>query len=371
MIQAHFTRILKLPKRLLDPLLLRFFFQQHVLREPSDDVFFPPVRVVEGLLTDIRNLTDIDVNVAMQELQPHKLLRDAARAVIKEPSVDEFKVHVIEGKIWVLSEKKRDGNSYVEHSRNIFTTPFLYAKLKRSFRRSATVSQRRFHLIAWCLLYRYAIFDDRGEHLSVHPATYKKLEKLVKSKHPLMNVVELFGSAINSNFEHYCSLYPDLEQHFGSLGSFFDFELDSLKDVLYTFNPPFDEYIMAAASTRLIKQIKTRMRAGRKGVIVVGFIPVWDSEGKAVAWDLCVRPSHLRHLRHLRHPRQTIQYGTYEAKQILNSSGLISRADLVCKENMAYYDWMSGKEIYAAHTHVFIMSEHSDLVQLIENMFRV
>jgi hypothetical protein len=55
---------------------------------------------------------------------------------------------------------------------------------------------------------------------------------------------EAFASAFNHYFNTYCSAFPDLERPFGSLGSFFNQNLDTWNKYIVFVNPPFDLNLM-------------------------------------------------------------------------------------------------------------------------------
>lgn len=87
----------------------------------------------------------------------------------------------------------------------------------------------------------------------------------------LADAVELFGSPLNTRHA-YCSPFA-FESSFGSLGSFFEFELAVDDHAMYIMNPPYDEVIIAAAAERLNAQLEQSTMA--KTVLIT--IPVWDS----------------------------------------------------------------------------------------------
>jgi hypothetical protein len=78
---------------------------------------------------------------------------------------------------------------------------------------------------------------------------------------------ELFGSPFNTNGP-YCSAFEYEKQFFGSLGSFFDYELES--GTHYMANPPFDEQMMETMALRLNQQL-----AKHENVTIVVTIPDW------------------------------------------------------------------------------------------------
>lgn len=156
-------------------------------------------------------------------------------------------------KIWNLIKNiKYDISQHIIHTRKkdnfIFftldTTDYsvkmpveLYKKLCNRLSASAVASASPSvkHQFIYCLLIRYNTLDSSNQQLANNPALYKKL-------HTLFGIdFELFASGINSLYNNYCSLYPDLEQFIGSHGNFNTIILHS---GFYVANPPFDEEII-------------------------------------------------------------------------------------------------------------------------------
>jgi hypothetical protein len=79
-------------------------------------------------------------------------------------------------------------------------------------------TKQSFELIVFCLLMRYDyLYDLSTCQLSTHPFI---LSTLAKSYTQDNIACELCASIINNYFEVYCSLFYDLEKHFGSIGSY-------------------------------------------------------------------------------------------------------------------------------------------------------
>jgi hypothetical protein len=119
------------------------------------------------------------------------------------------------------------------------------------------------HALVFCLVARYHTLNSHNQQLAVLPELYAFL----KQKH---NVdFELMGSPLNCFFSNYCSLFGDIERHFGSRGNFNNIELVR---GFYTLNPPFDEEIMRACAERVLVQLFHQ--PGPLSVLFI--IPVWD-----------------------------------------------------------------------------------------------
>lgn len=85
---------------------------------------------------------------------------------------------------------------------------------------------------------------------------------------------EMFGSPVNTCAIQYCSPFPDIEQNFRSLGSFFDPNLRFSTGV-YLCNPPYDEYIMSAVASKVINALESSAE-----ITVIMILPVWDSKSQ-------------------------------------------------------------------------------------------
>lgn len=90
------------------------------------------------------------------------------------------------------------------------------------------------------------------------------------AKHRL-DYVELFGSPLNTRTDKYCSPFIDEHELFGSMGSFFNYEL---VPGVYMANPPFDNNLMLKMAERLIDQLDN----ATDDIFIIVTLPVWDPE---------------------------------------------------------------------------------------------
>jgi hypothetical protein len=114
----------------------------------------------------------------------------------------------------------------------------------------------------FCLVFRYSYMDSGNQQLAIN----HNIKFLYKNCG--INF-ELFGSAINTISDNYCSLFYDIEKFFGSNGDFFDFEI---KSGIYWCNPPYDDTIMTKTVYKLLNIIKSN-----KNIAFIVTIPIWDS----------------------------------------------------------------------------------------------
>ena len=113
----------------------------------------------------------------------------------------------------------------------------------------------------FCILFRYSYLDAGNQQLAIN--------QYIKEMYKKCGVnFELFGSAINTVSSHYCSLFYDIEQYFGSNGNFNDIEI---KKGIFWCNPPYDDTIMTNAAYKLIKILENSTE-----IAFVVTIPIWD-----------------------------------------------------------------------------------------------
>jgi hypothetical protein len=120
---------------------------------------------------------------------------------------------------------------------------------------------------------RYCTVITGGQHWGITTEYYDYLY----NNYNLRN--EGFASILNTksiyyNDCHFCSLFPDIEGDYGSLGSFFNVELYNY-DGLWSINPPFTEQLILQTINRVIEQIE---KANEKEKILTTFIflPYWE-----------------------------------------------------------------------------------------------
>lgn len=101
----------------------------------------------------------------------------------------------------------------------------------------------------------YSFMGGTNNHMSVPPMLIPD------------NCIELFGTPVNTKYK-FCSPFAIEKEFFSSLGSFFDYEINS---GLYLANPPFDEEIMKNMAVRLNDQLNKQTMVD---IIIV--IPKWN-----------------------------------------------------------------------------------------------
>jgi hypothetical protein len=120
---------------------------------------------------------------------------------------------------------------------------------------------------------RYCAIITGGQHWGLTTEYYKYLYK----NYNLRN--EGFASILNTKAIyyddcHFCSLFPDIEKEYGSLGSFFNVELYDY-DGIWTINPPFTETLIIQTLERVINQME-KASEKEKILTIFLFLPCWE-----------------------------------------------------------------------------------------------
>jgi hypothetical protein len=122
----------------------------------------------------------------------------------------------------------------------------------------------------WIILFRYQLLSSNNNQLAVLPNILDEMEKDFDLK------FETFGSAINTNTKNFCSIYNDVEKHFGSVGSFFN---TNFLEGCYSFNPPYQKDIIDNGIKKILNCLNSSKVLEMKLTFLIT-IPIWDIEGK-------------------------------------------------------------------------------------------
>lgn len=170
------------------------------------------------------------------------------------------------------------------------------------------------------LLLQYKGCGGHNNHCSVPPDVIR----FTKAK------TELFGSPFNTCLEQYCSPFYDIEKEFGSLGSFFDFELET---GTYIMNPPYDEELMESASKRIL-----RMLDGPKEITIIVVYPLWDMK------------SQLKHRGVAHVDKEFVAYELLKKSKYLRSCMVLSH------DIHKFFDYFAGLYSSVADAHLMVIS---------------
>ncbi len=115
----------------------------------------------------------------------------------------------------------------------------------------------------YTLATRYEALEGRGWQAAIP----NNVMECLKNKFGVS--AELMASPFNTRTINYCSVFPDIEHRFHSMGSFFDFHPT---EGGYEVNPPFSEFLMVAMIKHITNLLKNEEAKALSFVIVV---PAW------------------------------------------------------------------------------------------------
>lgn len=192
------------------------------------------------------------------------------------------------------------------------------------------------------IIYRYQLLGSNNHQLGVKSDIMQKMKIDYKLNY------ECFASSINCTFNHYCSIYYDVEKYFGSFGSFFN-----LQPIQGTFglNPPYQKEII---ETSIIKALGHLEEADKEGKLLTFIItiPIWDNEGKKL-----MKEEFNNDL-----PQQNIDYGDFEIISTVKNSVYHKVTRMIPKEKFTYIDHnhMLIKNKTIQNTYVIIVSTNKE-----------
>lgn len=176
-----------------------------------------------------------------------------------------------------------------------------------------------FHMYLLVMVSRYMCCGSTNNHCSVPPEIIEYC-----GIH-----TELFGSPLNTSTNQYCSPFYDIESQFGSLGSFFDFEICT---GTYLLNPPYDQEIINHAVEKVIKA----MDVGHEITVII-ILPAWDIETQ----------------KERKIPSRGQEFPVIETLK----TSKYTRSHFTLKYDVhLFYDYFISKNVAVADTHLFVMS---------------
>jgi hypothetical protein len=133
----------------------------------------------------------------------------------------------------------------------------IYDKLAAEYSGPAN----QLHNYILCALLRYDTLGSEANQF-VHNLDYKEMMRKAVGAD-----FECFASMFNHYYSGYCSMFYDIEQFFGSVGSFFGL---TMKKGCFHVNPPYDENLL----DKMGKHIKANIKPG---VVINAALPKWDN----------------------------------------------------------------------------------------------
>ena len=220
---------------------------------------------------------------------------------------------------------------------NILIPVDIYEKLKNKF----LGEKELFDVYVWIMIYRYQLLGSNNNQLGVLP------DVLNKMKNDFDLNFELFGSSINFTMDNYCSLYFDIEEKFGSKGSFFNYDI---KSGVYNFNPPYQNDIIEKGVNRLFYYLEKNDKEcdDNNRLSFVLTIPIWDNTGKKI----------MKYKYPEKRLIQEIDYGDFEIIKNIEKSKYFRLKIMISKNNFTYLDhnFSLFKNSTIQNTYVFVLS---------------
>jgi hypothetical protein len=183
----------------------------------------------------------------------------------------------------------------------------------------------------WAILFRYQLLGSNNHQLAVLPQVMNKLSDDLNLN------FECFASLINNTFNHFCSVYYDLEQYFGSVGNFFN--IIPVKGT-FGFNPPYQKDVINNG----IRKLFIFLDETSEELTFIITIPIWDFEGQLMMNN-----------------KPNINYGDFEIISEIKKSKYFRELKMIPKEKFTYIDHNFGlyKNKTIQDTYVIILSNKS------------
>jgi len=207
---------------------------------------------------------------------------------------------------------------------NLLIPISIYNKISKCY--NGPINKMDDHI--WAILFRYQLLGSNNHQLAVLPDIMNKM--MIDYG---LNF-ECFASLINNTFNHYCSIYYDLERYFGSVGSFFN--LIPLKGT-FGFNPPYQKDIINNGINKLFIFLNDTT----EDLTFIITIPIWDYEGQELMDN-----------------KPDINYGNFEIITDIKQSKFFKGLRMISKEHFTYIDHNFGlyKNKTIQDTYVIILS---------------
>ena len=229
-------------------------------------------------------------------------------------------------------DKEIESNYYKKLSLNHFKLHIkLYDKLINNYIHG-NKNDDVFKKLLLCLLLRYNSLESYNQQLAILP----EFKHYLNEKYGVN--FELFASSINCEYNHYCSLFYDIEKNFQSKGSF---NLIKMKKGFFVSNPPFDEEIMKNMSLQFIHFLNNKQNEELSILIT---IPNWINNN----------------------------YDDYEAYSLLKKSGFITYEKIIKKQDAIFFDYYKNKYLTPCSILLIIIQNNKGRnIHLIDNEFKI
>lgn len=200
-------------------------------------------------------------DVIMRLKSLHMIINDNIEpfTVIEDNDTFTFKINVELVKQSLRGKVSKYIQRHLFENDKIFTlNREMYDRVQRRY----VKNEYGFHNLLLCCLIRYESLGSGANQYMVDLRYKEALEKFGMQ-------FECFASVFNCYYPYYCSMFYDLERHFGSCGSFMAL---NLKQGLYMANPPYTEYLLY----RMYDKIKLALSSSTPIACIMS-IPKWKA----------------------------------------------------------------------------------------------
>ena len=280
------------------------------------------IQIINDIKYFNKNISDTKINNLINDLEIENKCKYFVDEINKLMNSEDYKNNIDNINVDITKNDNfyyytwKTNNLPFEFTKNIKNFEFkigekLYNRMLNKCNMTDNINDY-FNRNILCLALRYYTLESYNQQLAVNPDFYKYL----KNNH---NVgCELFGSSFNTFFDNYCSLYYDLENYFGSVGSFFNI---IIKEGFYVANPPFDDTIMLEMSKKFINFMDDAEQ-NNKNLSILITIPAWTE---------------------------------FEGLDYLLKSKYLSFNTYIIKKKAKYYDYFLDKHIYPCNIHIILI----------------
>lgn len=239
-------------------------------------------RLIDTKSTDPLIPTIKDINIGLDFwLRQHNISQDIINKIHFE--FNNFcenvvnNINIIENDLPMASRitiKSKNHNKSIQYAefKPLFIDNKRYSILFNSYKNDdkiATNDPDGFKLALWKLLVRYEPIMTPGYHAAIPENVFDVLKEELGTK------CELYASPMNNYLNRYCSMFPDTDSIFGSIGNLLTKEILSTLFIdggSFEVNPPFTEEHLSLTTMILLKLLKTI----KKPLTFVIIYPKWD-----------------------------------------------------------------------------------------------
>jgi hypothetical protein len=253
-----------------------------------------------------------------------KIMTNIKKNKSSEKEIKFYKFEIIIG--FIIKDKR-----LINILNNILLPIKIYDKLTQSYNGPDNMIDD----YLWSIIFRYQLLGSNNHQLAVLPNIMHNMNKDYDLN------FECFASAVNSTFKNYCSIYWDLERHFGSVGSFFN--IIPLRGT-FGFNPPYQKDIINLGINKIFHFLKETTES----LTFIITIPIWDNEGRNIMKELYNNDLE----------KQNIEYGDFPIIYEIRNSEYYREMLMIPKEKFTYVD--HNFELYKnktiQNTYVIVLS---------------